>query len=68
MSSNWYSWDLDTSSQSAIISAITKGAQVIWGVQSGGATLTAANCSDYANVLLRLLLNGLRITEFMSFP
>lgn len=51
MSSDWYSWDLDTSSQSAIISAITKGAQVIWGVQSGGATLTAANCSDYANAV-----------------
>jgi len=52
MSSDWYVWDNDTALKSAIISAITKGAQVIWGVQSGSTTLTSSNWDDYADAVL----------------
>jgi hypothetical protein len=52
MSSDWYNWDAATELKSAVISAITKGAQVIWGVQSGGVTLTSSNWDDYADAVL----------------
>jgi len=50
-SSDWYNWDTEAELKAAIISAITKGAQVIWVVQSGGVTLTSSNWDDYADAV-----------------
>jgi hypothetical protein len=52
MYSDWYNWDTDTALKSAVVSAITKGAQVILVVQSGGRTLTSSNWDDYADAVL----------------
>jgi hypothetical protein len=52
ISSDWYNWNEDTALKSAIISAIAKGAQVTWVVQSGGRTLTSSNWSDYVDSIL----------------
>ena len=52
MSSDWQNWGADTVLISAVISAITKGAKVIWVVQSGSVTLTSSNWDDYADAIL----------------
>jgi hypothetical protein len=50
--SDWYNWDEDTALLTAILSVITKGAHIIWGVESGAVTLTSSNWNDYANAVL----------------
>jgi len=50
--SDWESWETDTATKAAVISAVAKGAHVIWYVQSGGTTLTAANWSDFSDAVL----------------
>ena len=52
MNTDWYNWNTKTVDQFEIISAITKGAYIIWGVESGGRTLTSSNWDDYADAVL----------------
>jgi len=40
-SADWDTWSTDTLRLPQILYAISKGANVIWGVQSGGTELTA---------------------------
>jgi len=52
MGLDWLNWDTEYEIQAVIIDAITKGAQVIWGVESSGVTLTSSNWDDFADAVL----------------
>lgn len=52
MSASFSTWDKDLTQLAAIIRAVAEGADIIWGVTSGGVTLTASNWSTYVAATL----------------
>jgi len=51
MSSEWHNWDAEAVLKSAIIRAITKGAKVIWGVESSSVELTSSSWGDFVTAV-----------------